>query len=60
MAQWVGMEALENENHASVASNQPQVGWSCTNMRSVRDFFLVSCRPIEPLGGLFSTLPYKP
>ena len=53
MAQWVDMEALENKNHASlscffftlwvkldksVVSNQPAVGWSRTDRRSVRDF----------------------
>ena len=55
MAQWVDMEALENKNNASlmfltlwvrsdksVISNQTQVWWSRTDMRSVRDFSSMS------------------
>ena len=37
MAQWVNMKALANEDHAPY-SNQPEVGWSRTDMRSMRDF----------------------
>ena len=52
MAQWVDMEALKTKNHSSlscfltlwaqfdkwVVSYQHHVGWSRTDMRSVRDF----------------------
>ena len=63
MAQWVDMEALENKNHASLAcfftlwvrsdksvvSNKPQVGWSRTDMRSLRDFFSFQIPDVYPL-----------
>ena len=61
MAQWVDMEGLEVKNHASlpcfftiwvkfnksVVSNKPKVGWSRTDMRSVRDFFNFHVHPLS-------------
>ena len=58
MAQWIGMEALENKNHASLTLSDSlgeisslesaSQGWPCAQCV----IFQLSCLPIEPLGGL--------
>ena len=66
MAQWVGMEALKNENHAShscffysLGAARQVSGLESASKRVVTHrhalsawFFQLPCLPIEPLGGL--------
>ena len=75
MAQWVDMYSLENKNHTSlmlfwtlwvqsnksIFSNQPQVGWPRTDIRSVRDFYSFHVYPLSHMEGYceFSNLLAK-